>query len=172
MASISEFKRAFKNPARSNKFEVLMGFPVGITGTDTLRDFPLLCKAAQLPPSTLGIIEVPYQGRIVKMAGDRTFEEWTISILNDENFKIRDAFEAWSNAINSHEGNERLLQDPYGTATVSQLSMNGGVVKTYRLVNVFPTQIAAIELDTSSNDQIQEFQVTLAYDYWETPETT
>lgn len=172
MANISEFKRAFKNPARSNKFEVFMGFPLGVAGITALRDFPLLCKAAQLPSSTLGVIEVPYQGRIVKMVGDRTFEEWTVTILNDENFQIRNAFEAWSNAINSHEGNERTIADPYGTATVSQLSANGGIVKTYRMVNVFPMLVAPIELDTSSNDQVQEFTVTLAFDYWETPQTT
>lgn len=172
MATISQFKRAYRNPARSNKFEVYMGFPLGIAGADTLRDFPLLCKAAQLPSSTLGIIEIPYQGRIVKIAGDRTFEEWTVTISNDENFRIHNAMTAWMDGINSHEGNFKSLTNPYGTATVFQLSGNNLPIKEYRFVDIFPTNVAAIELDMSSNDQLQEFQVTFAYDYWTSSETT
>jgi len=172
MPNLSQFKAAYQNPARTNKFQVFMGFPLEIANAQALLDFPFLATATQIPASTMGIIEVPYMGRVCKIHGDRTFEEWNITVLNDENYRIHDAFVAWMNGINSHEGNTRTLANPYGNATVNQLSLNGLPIKQFNFVNIFPTNVAAIELDMSSNDELQRFEVTLAYDYWTSSETS
>ena len=162
--NISNFTSNFAGDgARPNLFEVDI--------TRIGQNFSFLCKAAQLPGSTVGLVEVPYFGRNVKYAGNRTFAEWTVTVLNDEDFAVRNAFEILMQDINSHEENlAAVLADGYQfDALVKQYSKVGDIIKTYEFKGMFPTDISPIELDWGSNDTIEEYQVTLAYQYWTSP---
>lgn len=159
--NINEFKGAMNlDGARPNLFEVVI--PV----YDSKLTFT--CKTAQLPGSTLGVVEVPYFGRMVKLAGNRTFAEWTVSILNDEDFVVRNQIEEWMSNINKHETNLATeLYDGYSfDGSVLQYSKTGDVIKNYTFVGMFPTDLSPIELDWGSNDTIEEYSVTFTYQYW------
>lgn len=172
--SINDFKSEFKNGgARPSLFQVQINAPT-ITDVDS-RDYKqltFLVEAAQLPASNLGVIQVPYFGRIVKLAGDRQFEPWTVTVLNDEDFRARNALESWSSAINGLENNKREkigndIENVYKqTATVTQFSKTGNVLRQYEFVGMFPQTIGAIDLSWESLDQIERFQVTFEYDYF------
>jgi hypothetical protein len=158
--------------ARQNLFEVLIPFPAAANSTVPSDQISFMCKAASLPPENLGLIQVPYFGRFIKIPGDRTFPEWTVRIINDEDFGIRDTFEQWSNALNGHYSNLRdptaLLMSGYaGNATVMQYGKTGDVIKEVSLIGVWPQVVTPIELAWDANDQIEEFQVTLQYQWTE-----
>ena len=133
----------------------------------------LFAKATSIPGATIGTVIVPYFGREVKMAGNRTFPEWTITVINDENFSIRSQFENWMHRINDHSSNKRTAGSE-GTrytnlATVHQYSKGGAsdvVTASYSFVNVFPTDLSEITLDWGDNDTVEEYTVTFSYDYW------
>ena len=156
--------------ARPNMFEVNVNFPAAAGGDTELTNF--MCKGAQIPAATVEKVAVPFRGRIVNFPGDRSFEDWTMTVYNDTNFTVRDGFESWMNSMNTHLGNIGLVMDNagYGTflsdITVSQLNQSGSIVKRYTLRNAFPTTIAAIALSYDQGQGIEEFDVTLAYDYW------
>lgn len=142
--------------ARPNLFDVTIG---GVN--EKLR---FTCKAAQLPSSNVEAIEVPYFGRTIKVSGDRTFPEWTITVINDEDFSVRDRFEEWMNEMNGHQTNlrdagsaspELYKQD----ATVTQYSKTGVPIKTYDFVGMFPTEVGAIDVAWDNNNAIEEFTV-------------
>ena len=152
-----------------DRFQVTLTNPVNAAGDLKL---PFMCRAAQMPASTLGTIEVPYFGRKVKIAGDRTFAEWTITIMNDEDMIIRNAMEQWSNSINSHLGNLRS----FATASPALYKANASVVhygktglplRTYTFNGLFPTEVSPIDLDWNTTDTLEEFTVTFQYDHWE-----
>jgi|DEB0MinimDraft_10_1074344.scaffolds.fasta_scaffold16355_1 hypothetical protein len=155
--------------ARANMFSVKVNFP-GYSGGST-EDTDFMCRSAQLPASTVGLVEVPFRGRIVKLAGDRTFEPWTITVYNDTNFTVRNGFEAWMDGLNTHRGNEGTQSNDAGSTyavpmTVSQLDQLGTEVKKYTLVNAFPTNVSAVDLDYAQVGEIETFTVTIEYDYW------
>jgi len=148
--------------ARNSLFQVTIQNPAN--GAADIK-IPFMVRAAQIPASTLGLIEVPYFGRKIKMAGDRTFADWTVTVINDEDFLIRNALEQWSNQIQSHQGNVRRFgsanPNAYkAQAQVTQFSKTGVPIRTYTFNGIFPTEIATIDLDWSSTDTIEEFQVT------------
>jgi hypothetical protein len=155
--------------ARANMFEVNVNFPGYAGGDKELTNF--MCRAAQLPASTVQAVEVPFRGRIVKLAGDRTFEPWTITIYNDTNFSVRDAFESWMDGMNSHAGNVGVQSNNAGFGTyatnmeVIQLDQAGNALKTYFLKNAFPVNVSAIDLDYSQQGEIEQFTVTVEFDY-------
>jgi hypothetical protein len=149
--------------ARPSLFEVTMVNPASSSGDAVLR---YMVRAAQIPQSTINPIEVPYFGRRIKLAGSRTYANWTVTVMNDENFAVRSAMEAWSSQINSGQSNLRLLSDYRTTATVKQFAKDGSVLREYDFVNIFPLDIGPIELDWSNGDEVEVFQVEFAYDYW------
>jgi hypothetical protein len=157
--------------ARPSLFQVFMSAPAGI-GIDTvsINKFRFLCKTAELPESTVSSIDVPYFGRRIKVAGERAFADWSVSVLNDEDFSVRAMFEAWSNALNRHVSNVRdpaLSAEQYKVdLEVIQYAKDGGVIRSYQLVGAFPTSIGSIGLNWDSANAIEEFSVTFAYDYW------
>lgn len=169
MFNITEFRSQLTGGgARPTLFQVQMTNPFDTTGDSKL---PFMCKAAQLPASTLGKVEAPYFGRKIQLAGDRTFEPWTVTIINDEDFAIRNALETWSNSINSHEGNIRNAStsapNEYKTqAQVVQYGQTGQILREYTFEGMFPTEISSIELGWENNDTIEEFTVTFEYDFW------
>jgi hypothetical protein len=155
--------------ARPTLFSVQITNP--INGSADIQ-VPFMVKGSSIPAATLGMIELPYFGRKVKIAGDRTYEDWTTSVLNDEDFGIRNAIEEWSHAINTPVGNVANLGSASPSqyksdAQITQFSKTGIPIRTYNFVGLWPTTVAAIELAWDSNDQIEEFEVTWAYDYWE-----
>ena len=175
MANINDFKAKLAGGgARANQFKVTMPFPGYAQVGGEIEELAFLCRATALPGMTVPAFNVPFRGRAVKIAGDRTIEDWSVTVYNDTNFKLRNAFERWSNGINNATDGEGLTNpaDYQVDAFVDQLDRNGATIKSYTLRGVFPTEIAAIELDYGTNDAIEEFGVTFAYQYFESNTTT
>jgi len=157
--------------ARANLFQVTLNFPGYAGGSSELASF--MVKAASLPASTIGKIEIPFRGRVLKIAGDRTFDVWNTTIINDVNMPIRNAIERWMNGINNHVANTGRSnpRDYQVDLKVDQLDKGGNVTKSYIIRSAFPTSCGAIELSNDTNDAIQEFPVTFEYQYWESSTT-
>ena len=175
MANINDFKAKLSGGgARSNQYKVVMPFPGYAQVGGEIEDLAFLCQAAELPGMAITPIEVPFRGRAIKIAGDRTIADWTIKVINDTNFKLRDAFERWMNGINNMTDNEGLTNpvDYQVDAFVDQLDRNGGTIKSYTLRGVFPTNVNAIALDYTAKADLSETVVTLAYQYFESNTTT
>lgn len=167
--SINNFIAQAGTPASSSQFRVQLLNPVN--GTADLRA-PFVIKAAQVPSSQIGTVEVPYMGRKIKMAGDRTFEPWTVTVINTEDNSLRNALEEWHSAINGVESNTRNFTDANpqqykSQAQISLLSRTGKVLRVYNFVGLWPQNIASIDVDWGNSDATQEFSVTFEYDYWE-----
>jgi hypothetical protein len=161
--------------ARPNLFEVSMPFPAFSSPENAQQKLTFMCRSAQLPGSTVGVVPLQYFGRELKFAGNRTFVDWTVTIINDEDFVIRNAFERWMNGINSHSLNLRnpgaLTPSSYTVdSIVTQYAKNGDPIKRYKFIGVFPNDVAPIDLDWGNNDTIEEFSVTLSYQWWESVE--
>ena len=170
---VDDFKSKLRGGgARPNLFKTTINFPGYAGGDAELTSF--LCEAAQLPGSTFGVINVPFRGRVLKVAGDRTFPEWTITVINDTDFNIRNAFERWMNGINSHSANTGLAS-PIAYESdliVEQLDRAGNPIKKYNIRGAFPTDISAIELSYATTDEIERFTVTFNYQYFESDTTS
>jgi len=167
--------------ARSNLFEVEIEYPAELglaadaTGPKDTGKF--LIKAAEIPASNVGNIPVPFRGRVLPIAGDRTFDPWTVTIINDTNFVIRDAMEKWSNFINDLQTAQgEINPETYQkSAVVKQLSRKGvadkddkiDVLRTYTFDGIYPNVVSSIPLDYGATDQIEEFQVTFNYLFYE-----
>ena len=171
ITTIQNLKDVLNTGARSNLFRVTL---TGLADTERDDDFSYLCKAAQLPGSTLGIIEVPFSaGRRFKAAGDRTFADWTTTVINDSNHTIREALEDLQREYGATDYNSETSKTRTGgTATefssilVEQLNQAGDVVYSYTLVNCWPQDISTIDLSYDSTDTLEEFTVTWSYDYF------
>lgn len=177
--NVAEFRaNLVGDGARPNLFQVTLTFPaIAANGTAAGQKATFMAKAAQLPGSTIGQVPVYYFGRELKFAGNRSFADWTLQIINDEDFTIRNAIESWMNSINSHSGNVRnaAAANPSSytvDATVTQYGKTGDALKTYKFVGMYPLDLAPIDLDWSSNDTIEEYGVTFAYQWWETDTTS
>ena len=158
--------------ARPNLFEVSMPFPGFSNPGNAQQKMTFMCKTAQLPGATIGVVPVQYFGRELKFVGNRTFADWTITVINDEDFAVRNAFERWMNGINSHALNVRnpaaLTPSSYTVdGLVTQFAKNGDSIKRYKFIGLFPTDVTPIDVDWGSNDTIEEFSVTLSYQWWE-----
>lgn len=168
--TISDFKSTLiGGGARSNLFEVELTFPeqIGDT-TDVVANSRFLVKSAALPASQVNFLPVAFRGRTLNVASDRTFESWTITILNDTDFKIRTAFEQWVNFINNVATNrgETNPSNYQRDATVYQLDRNGETLRYYKFYDIFPTAVSQIPL-AYDTDSIQEFTVEMQILYWE-----
>jgi hypothetical protein len=150
--------------ARPTLFNVSLTNPQD-SSSDQISQF--LIQAASIPESTLGNIAVPYFGRVVNFAGDRTYAPWDVTVMNDETFAIRNTLEAWSDSINSKEQNLRTLAGYKSTATVNQLGKTGTTIRTYMFHGIYPARIDPIRLDWGDMNQFERFNVTFMYDYWE-----
>lgn len=160
--------------ARPNLFQCDMTFPTLVGGVSGAQNkFTFMARAAQLPGSTVNQVPQFYMGRELKFAGNRTFPEWTVTIINDEDFIIRDSFEKWMSGLNSHVGNLREPVFEKGDngyqqdAFVTHFGKVGDMIKRYKFIGIFPIDISPIELDWGANDTIEEYAVTFAYQWWE-----
>ena len=176
--NVSQFRSELQfDGARPNLFEVNLTFPTAVPGAgDATRKALFQAKSAQLPGSTIGTVPLYYFGREMKFAGNRTFTDWTVTIINDEDFTIRNSMEQWMNLINGHAGNARnpAFNTPLGytaNANVVQYGKEGSILKRCTFVGMFPVDVAPIDLDWGTNDAIEEYSVTFAYQYWTSDST-
>lgn len=166
---INDFTAQFAGGARASLFRVTQFFPGSVNAGEAARKFQYQCKGAQLPGSNVNRLDVMYQGRQIPVYGDRTFEDMSLTILNDTDFGIRKAFEDWMRLGNDHESNLGVTNpnNYYADVLIEQLDRDGSVLAAYNLINAFPTVVSPIDLDWGSTDTIEEYQVTLSYAYWE-----
>ena len=185
--SITNFRdRLVGGGARPNMFEVNITLPEQIAPNgDISQDMRFLVKGAEIPAAVIGNIPVPFRGRVLPVAGDRTFDPWTVTVINDAQFNIRDAMEQWSNLINDLQFDVGDINpaDYQTKAEVFQLSRqsqgSGGqsagkggeiiqTLRTYNFEGIYPNAVSSIPLDYGATDQIEEFQVTFNYLFWTT----
>ena len=191
--TLSQFKSRLQGGgARNNLFEVtLPAFPGaaeefwGEGENESNTKFSFLCKAAQLPASTIAPVDVPFRGRVLKVAGDRTFDPWTVTIINDEDFGLRTSFEQWMNKLSklndstgvtnptSYMTNAYVKQLGRGFEKFSETNTGGesSVLRTYKFYDIFPTNISAIDLSYDSTNQVEEFTVEFQVQYFTVGET-
>jgi len=165
MATINQFKQAFKGGVRPNLFRMNLTTGAGVA----FSDLEFLVKSSQLPGMTVEKIEVPYQGRMLAVPGDRTWEDWTVTMYNDPDWRNRGAMEAWMGRISAHSGahtsfNRNQQEQQYGTARVSQLDRQGQTIRTYQM-DVLPTTLAAIDVSHETQNEVQEFECTFAVNW-------
>ncbi len=170
MANIDDFKANLAGGgARPNQFRVTITPPSGIaTGLD-VRNASFLCKASNLPGQTLGEITVPFRGRNIYVAGDREFETWTATFMNDTDFNIRNAIERWMNGINDLANNTGVIAsgEYQSDLTIEQLDRDDTTLKTYIFRNAYPLTLAQIEVSYETTNAIEEFEVTWRYQHFE-----
>ena len=161
--------------ARANLFDVTIAGVAATTHLATgVAQFKFACKAANIPAMAVGVVEVPYFGRVVKVPGNKTFDNWSVTVINDEGFLVRNGFEKWVASMGTHKGNVQsaastgLTTALYGDATVQHYGKSGTTSKIaeYKFVNIFPVSVSEIALGWDSNDAIEEFTDEFAYDYW------
>lgn len=195
--NVDQFRQAMVyDGARPNLFQVILDFPSLVNSTNTTvpfgdgRKLSFMASGTQLPASNIGVVRQMYFGREVKFPGNRVFQDWSINIINDESFDLRNSFEQWMNLINNHHGNVRDAgmvnsgasgytgasgfpgASGYSVpATVIQFNKDGSSSKYYDFVGLFPIQVDPINLSWGLNDQIEEFGVTFSYQYWESNTT-
>ena len=183
--TLSDFKgKLIGGGARPNLFECEINFPAGL-GIVADEDYRFMIKAASLPASNINVMDIPFRGRNLKVAGDRTFDPGSITVINDTNFKIRDHFELWMNYMNRHDDNAGVItpaayqvemvvhQLGRGTPASSTIAapVSGNdiipILKSYKFYGVFPTSISAIELSYDNADAIEEFSVDLQVQWYD-----
>ena len=170
LRKITDFKSKLTGGgARSNLFEVVLSFPdIAPASSEVLDKSRFLVKAANLPASNISDVTVPFRGRVLHVAGDRTFDSWTITIINDTDFAIRSAFEKWMNTINRVSDNTGSTNPAsyQADAYVYQLDRSGETLRAYHFYDIFPTNIAPINLSYDT-EGIQEFTVEMQVHWWE-----
>ena len=169
--SIEDFKAVLQGGGvRPTMFEVELTFPDTVVSDPNLatNEGIFLIKAAQLPPSNVGLIEVPFRGRKLKVSGDRSFEDWAVTVTNDVSFGLRKAFEEWSERIQNHNYalGSNSLNDYFASAIVRQLDRDGQQLRAYRFEGIWPQTVDGIDLDFDSTDTVEEYGVTFAVQYW------
>ena len=169
--SITDFKSVLQGGGvRPTMFQVELTFPSSVTADTNLatQEGQFLIKAAQLPPSTVGFISVPFRGRQLKVSGDRAFADWNVTVLNDTSFLLRKAFEKWSELVQNHNyalGSARL-DEYFANAIVRQLDRDGTQLRAYRFEGIWPQQVDEIGLDFEARDTVEDYGVTFCVQYW------
>lgn len=175
VANVNGFLSNFQGSgARANRYEVIIGFAnfLNITDTSIQQKISFTCKAASIPASTLGTATVPYKGRQIKLPGDRTFDDWDVTILIDGDFMGRDVFETWSSGMLGNSSNlvkSATELNPvriFGQAQVNMLDRNDKIIKRYQITGMFPTSVGQVAIAYDSNDAVMEQQVTFAINEW------
>ena len=186
MANLTTFKDKIGYGLRPNLFQVsisslgsaISGIGTSNTATGTTNKFSFLCRSAGIPASTVGTVEVPFRGRVIKLPGDRTFESWTVTIMADENLELRSFFESWMDRLNKHIDGAGYTSDYSAELSVAQFkrgtSSDPGEntkphtsVREYKFKNAFPSNISQIDLSYDNNNSIAEYTVEFQYDWWE-----
>lgn len=170
---VDDFKAKLRGGgARPNLFKVTLNFPSYAQADVELASF--MCKSASLPADIIEPIAIPFRGRQLQISGDRTFEPWVVSIINDTDFGVRNPLERWMNGINGHSSNTGLPNpaDYQADLLVDQLDRDESVLKRYTLRGAFPTNLGAIELSYDTTGTIEEFTAEFQIQYWESDTTS
>lgn len=186
MANLTAFKGKIGYGLRPNLFRVsVVDLEANINSIDGAEDvkagdgkFSFLCRSAGIPASSVGTVEVPFRGRVIKLPGDRTFESWTVTVMADEDMALRGYFEKWMDRLNKHDDGAGYTSDFASTLQVDQLGRGTAsgddpsdphnVVRSYKFNNAFPSNIAQIDLSYDNNNTVAEYTVEFQYDWWET----
>ena len=173
---VLQFQQKIKGAVRPNLFQVQHDFPSvdGLTVSKDLATY--LCKSAALPASTVGTVELPFRGRVIKVPGDRTFESWTATFYMDDAFELRGAYEKWVELTNTVDANTAAgnISDILKDVTVTQMDKFGGSatgfknIREYKLISAFPVSVSQVSIAYDNNDSYEEFDVEFAYQYFET----
>jgi len=162
--SISDFQKNVKGGgARANLFVATLNNPIGEKTSEASQ---FLIKTAELPGSTITPIIIPFRGRQLKISGDRTFDPWTVTVINDNEFTIRKVMEDWMAEMNNHEDNQGANTGYFADMSVAQLDRNGVELAKYNLVGAWPSDLGPISVSFDNENQIEEYQVTFQYQYW------
>lgn len=190
MAYLSSFKDKIGYGLRPNLFQVsvqTLGSAIsGISGSSEAlggdNSFSFLCRSAGIPASSVGTVEVPFRGRVIKLPGDRTFESWTVTVMADEDLQLRAFFEGWMDRLNKHDDGAGYTNNYASTLKVDQLKRGiasgtgniepHGIVRTYTFNNAFPSNISQIDLSYDNNNTVAEYTVEFQYDWWEAEGTS
>lgn len=177
--SLYAFKNKIQTGVRPNIFKITIPTPPGLGGAriNTQNLITVLCKSGQLPASTQGVVDVPFRGRSLKIPGDRSFESWRATFYNDPTFELRTFFEEWTNYANVFGENAGDLTPDknFADITIEQLGKDNPavtsdalpVLRTYKLIGAWPSNVSAIDLDYDTKDQIETFDVTFEYQYYQ-----
>jgi hypothetical protein len=178
--NINRFRSTLASGARPNLFKINLTAPTDISDPEGLLaaggNFSLLCRSAAIPSYTIGVIEVPFRGRRIKLPGDRTYGEWTVTVINDQNQGMRKVFDNWLAYINNPDGTDVIRPSAGGaavgdessyrtTVSIDHYRSDGSISRKYALLDAFPTDVSAIDLSYDTTDAIQEFTVTFNYHY-------
>lgn len=190
MANLTSFKNKVGYGVRPNLFQVsvadLGSSITNIANSGDVKNsdakFSFLCRSAGVPASSVGTVEVPFRGRVIKLPGDRTFESWTVTVIADENMAVRSFFEKWMDYLNKHDSGAgytanyaatlQVQQLARGTAAGEALTAPHEVIKTYKFLNAFPSNISQIDLSYDNNNSVAEYTVEFQYDWWESTNGT
>jgi len=183
--NITSFRESLNSGARPNLFRVSLSAPSGVDDPQgilsTTNKFSFLCRSAAIPAYSVGVIEVPFRGRRIKVPGDRTFAEWTVTVINDDQQGLRKVFDNWMKFINNPDGEEAIRTageqtsnevDYRTTVDINHFRSDGTVSRNYKLYDAFPTDISAIDLSYDTTDAVQEFTVTFQYHYLDAGDTS
>lgn len=179
--NVDQFKKVLKGGgARANLFSVELDLPAAVeyVGEGTLNETSqFLVKTAEIPGSTITPIIIPFRGRQLKISGDRTFDPWTVTVINDVNFSIRNSMESWMNYINNHADNqgESNPLEYEANLRVNQIERNTGspaAGQSWEFVGAFPSDLGPISVSFDNENQIEEYQVTFQYQYWTSNRTS
>jgi hypothetical protein len=174
--NINTFREKLNGGSKANLFRMDIELNDDIDGVDLdAANFSVLCKSGAIPAFTLGVIEVPFRGRRIKIPGDRTYGDWTATFVNDDSQNIRKSFDNWLNSIVNVDGEQALRDgtETYrSTITINQLRPDGTIARIYQLYDAFPTDVSAIDLSYDTTDAIQEFTVTFQYHYLDVGSTS
>jgi hypothetical protein len=170
-SSINSFMTNFDGGARPNLYTFVLACPGLAVLNPQFAQLQFFCRSTQLPASVLGEITVPYLGRQGKYPGDRTFEDFTITVINTQDMNLRRVFEFWHENFNTYAGNSTSYPNPrqiFGTAVVTQLNKAYQPVRAYQLFDMFPRDVSSVDLAYDNNDTVSEFSVTFGYSYFVT----
>lgn len=178
---LNNFMSEFKGGSRPNQFKAEVAVPARLRGLIPnanlgLNKMKFMIKAASLPPSTIGNIDVPFRGRQFKVPGDRTFQEWQVTVVNDVDSAVRDLFEHWMDLIVGNVNHDEIDGtkgpiDYMASGDINQLNRNGKIIKGYKFIGIWPSNIGEIATAFDANDQVEEFPVTFQYQWWESNTT-
>lgn len=173
---LQNFMSQMKDGARPNQFYVDLSLPSALIGSIpngviAENKMKFFAKATSIPSMSIGEVPVPFRGAQFKLAGDKVFSDWTVTILNDTDFLIRDAMERWNDMIVGNVNRDSFVEDDptqyMSNGNVAQLSRNGKTLKQYQMTGAWPSEVGEIQLDHGQNDSIEEFQVTFKIQWWE-----
>ena len=162
--NVNRFKDKLRGGTRANLFKVTLRTPAGLTPLEELS--PFVVKTAEVPGSTISPIIVPFRGRQLKISGDKTFDPWTVQVLNDPDFTVRKAMEIWMSGMNNHEDNQGVNDGYFVDLEIAQLDREGTPLRTYVLKDAWPSDLGPMQASFDAENTLQEFPITFQYQYW------